>query len=278
MDYHLRIYIQWILILLITLSRSMGFAQEGKVATSFDEAFKAGISSYQSKNMPDAIKQFQQALEFQPNNVSALTNLALAQFEDGHKPIAVALLRRSLAIDPDFSTPEAALKFILPQLELREIPHEIQFRETLRTQFLAPIPWPAYLLMSLLFLLAGGWLILGYLGARRRAVKGELPLPPFPSVGVLFVIVFLVSSLLSAAKFVDYQIPRGTVISDKVTVRSAPDLNSVALFDLYGGHEVIIDKLDSTSKDQWVQVTYPGALSGWIPKESIYPTSGNGLW
>lgn len=288
MDYLLRIHIYLPLVLGLLFAPGPVFGEEAETpavaapevqkASNFEEAFKRGIELYQNKKFADASAQFRQAVDFQPLNVSGLTNLALSEFEAGHKPIAVALLRKALAIDPDFSTPEAALKFILPQLEVREIPHEIQFRETLRAQFLSPVPWPAYLLLNLMCLVAGGWLVIGYLGGRRRAIKSELPLPPFPSVGVIFIVGFLVTTFLSAAKFLDYQIPRGTIIADKITVMSAPDQKAVSLFDLYGGHEVIIEKLDTSSKEEWVQVTYPGALSGWIPKSSIYPTSGKGLW
>ena len=75
-------------------------------------------------------------------------------------------------------------------------------------------------------------------------------------------------------KLVDLQIPRGTVIADKTSVYSAPDEKSVALFDLYGGLEVILD----SQKDSWVQVTYPGGLTGWIPKTSMLQTSGRKMW
>lgn len=276
----MRIYISLSLMLGLLFAAGPGYSEEteSQKAPNFEEAFKQGVELYQNKKFSESTERFRQALEFQPLNVSGLTNLAIAEFEAGHKPIAVALLRKALAIDPEFSTPEAALKFILSQLEVREIPHEIQLRETLRTQFLAPVSWSAYLSMTFIFLVSGGWLLIGYLGGRRRAIKNENPLPPFPSIGVIFLVGFLLTSFLSAAKFIDYQVPRGTIVADKITVMSAPDLKSVSLFDLYGGHEVILEKLDSSTKDEWVQVTYPGALSGWVPKSAVYPTSGKGLW
>jgi hypothetical protein len=64
------------------------------------------------------------------------------------------------------------------------------------------------------------------------------------------------------------------VVSEKTTVYSAPNDKSAALFDLFAGLEVVLDQ----SNDQWVQVTYPGALTGWIPKSSVFQTSGRGLW
>jgi tetratricopeptide (TPR) repeat protein len=250
-------------------------AQESPQKTeTFEEAFQKGIELYRQSKFAEAATHFQRASEVESSNVPTLTNLALAEFQAGNKPIAVALLRKAIALDPDFSTPAAGIKFILPQLEVREIPHEIQLRESLRNQLLAPVPLTAYLILTAVFLLGGGWLLLGFWGARRRAIKMDLQLPPFPTVGALFLLAFILTSSLSIAKIIDYQIPRGTIIKDKIQVMSAPDSASVGLFDLYGGLEVVLE----TVKEEWVQVTYPGALSGWIPRSAVYPTSGKNLW
>jgi tetratricopeptide (TPR) repeat protein len=268
-----RLFIFFVFMLCLSTNQTSAAEPETK-PLQFEDVFRNGIASYKEQKYPEAIEAFQKALDIESSNVSALTNLALAQFQAGHKPIAVALLRKAMALDPDFSTPVAGLKFILPQLEVKEIPHEIQMSETLRNQLLTPVSMNAYLLMSALFFAGSGWLLLSYFGTRRRAIQGEIPLPPFPTIGFLFLISFLISSALTMGKIYDYQIPRGTIIQDKVQVMSAPEASAAGLFDLYGGLEVILEN----TKDDWVQVTYPGALSGWVPKTSVFPTSGKKTW
>jgi tetratricopeptide (TPR) repeat protein len=239
--------------------------------TGFKEAFESGVLSYQNKNFEEALTAFNFALEKDPSNVQALTNLALVQFQLGQLPWSVALLRKAHNLDPDFSTPRAALEFILPQLGTREIPHEIQFWETFRSSFLVPFPLNSFLAMTALCLLGAGWLWLHYLGQRRQAFQEEKPLPSFPLIATFAALIFLSGLTLSALKIWDLNIPRGTIVSEKVTVYSAPDDKSAVLFDLFGGLEVIM----KSSSEQWVQVNYPGALTGWVPKSSVFQTSGS---
>lgn len=250
-------------------------AVESKSAQStqwngFKEAFESGVLSYQSKKYEDARTAFSFALEKDPLNVQALTNLALVQFQMGQLPWAIALLRKAHNLDPDFSTPRAALDFIMPQLGTREIPHEIQFWETFRSTLLVPFPLNSLMAMTALCLLGTGWLWLQYFGRRKQALQEEKPFPSFPLIGTLIALLFMSGLTLSVLKVWDLSIPRGTVVTEKVTVYSAPDEKSAVLFDLFGGLEVIM----KSSNDQWVQVTYPGALTGWIPKSSVFQTSG----
>ena len=79
---------------------------------------------------------------------------------------------------------------------------------------------------------------------------------------------------LAVAKIYDVQIPRGTIVEEKVSAQSAPGDQQLNLYDLYGGFEVVI----RSHSGDWVQVTYPGALTGWIKKSSLYVTSGGSPW
>ncbi len=241
---------------------------------SFEKAFQAGVANYQSQKFEDARLAFTQAVEKEPKSVQALTNLALVQFQLGQKAWAVALLRKAHNLDPNFSTPKAALDFILPQLDVKEIPHEIQLWETIRSSFVVPYSLTGFLGMTALSLFAFGWLILKYFGQRREAFREEKALPSYPLIATLIGLVFLASLTVTTLKIWDGEIPRGTVVAEKVTVYSAPSDKSVALFDLFGGLEIIMNTADS----DWVQVTYPGALTGWIPKSSVFQTSGRQQW
>ncbi len=242
--------------------------------SNFEKAFESGVSSYQAKKYDEARLAFTNALQKEPSNVQTLTNLALVQYQLGQKAWAVALLRKAHNLAPDFSTPKAALDFILPQLDVKEIPHEIQLWETIRANFITPFTMTGFLALTGLCLFACGWLWLQYFGRRREALREDKIMPSFPAIPTLIAVIFLGVLILTILKVVDQGIPRGTVVNEKVTVYSAPNDQSVALFDLFGGLEVVL----KTDNADWVQVTYPGATTGWIPKASLFQTSGRAAW
>ncbi len=240
----------------------------------FEETFKIGIQSYGSQKYDEAAAAFTKALKLDPSNSTVLTNLALSQYQLGQKAFAVALLRRALSLDPDFSTARTAMEFILTQYEIRDVPHKIQYWENFRATFINPVPLFVYLLLTALLLFSTGWVLLTYFGERRRCLQNEKPFPAFSIVGFILSVGLFTSCSLTVLKIWDNNISRATVIRDSVSVLAAPDENAVSLFDLYGGLEVIALEI----KENWIQVTYPGGLTGWVPKDSVFATSGKLKW
>ncbi|PIS12002.1 MAG: hypothetical protein COT73_00915, partial [Bdellovibrio sp. CG10_big_fil_rev_8_21_14_0_10_47_8] len=118
--------------------------------SSFDQAFHDGIESYREKKYDPALLAFTAAIEKEPENISALTNLALVQFQLGHKGFALAYLRKALTLDPHFPSAKAAFEFILPQLDVREIPHEIELWEILRSSVIVPFSMTCFLALTAL--------------------------------------------------------------------------------------------------------------------------------
>jgi tetratricopeptide (TPR) repeat protein len=236
---------------------------------SFPELFKQGTQHYVAKEYDKARDAFAKALEKDPHNATTLTNLALAQYQLGKKPLAVGLLRKALNSDPELPAAKAGLKFALSQMEIKEIPHQIETYESVRANLLSPIPLFAYLILTAVLMFAGGWIMISYFGNRRRAFAEEKASPGFPVIGTLLTIGFLVSLGLLGLKIFDQTIVRATIIDDKVSMQAAAGDNQAALLDLYGGMEVIVQ---NENKD-WVQVTYPGSITGWIKATSILKTN-----
>ncbi len=238
------------------------------------EAFRAGLVNYQNKKYAEAQTSFQEALNLAPLDAAALTNLGLSVYQLGQKSRAIAYFRKALALNPSLPAAQQGLSFVLPQLEVKEIPHQIETYELIREQLLMPAGEFSYLwiLAALLFLL--GWSLLKYLGQRKHAEEEDLPFPPFPWITAVSGIFSVIFFSLSLAKIYDLQIPRGTIVEDKVAVQSAPGDSQLSLFDLYGGFDVVI----RSHSGDWVQVTYPGGLTGWIKKSSLYVTSGGSPW
>lgn len=236
--------------------------------------FETGLVNYQNKKFAEAKTSFEEALKNSPADAAVLTNLGLTTYQLGQRSWSIAYFRKALSLNPSLPAANQGLAFVLPQLEVKEIPHQIETYELIREKFLEPAGEYSYfwILAGLIFLL--GWSLIRYFGQRKRADADDLAYPPFPWIAVVAGFLGLIFFFLALAKIYDTQIPRGTVIEEKVSAQSAPGENQLSLFDLYGGFEVVI----RSQSGDWVQVTYPGALTGWIQKTSLYVTSGGSPW
>lgn len=235
----------------------------------FAALFNQGTQHYAAKEYDKSRDAFAKALEKDPHNATTLTNLALAQFQLGKKSLAIGLFRKALSSDPELTQAKAGLKFALSQMEIKEIPHQIETYESVRAKLLAPVSIIAYLIMTALFLFAAGWILLGFMGQRRRALAEEKALPGVPVIGTVLAVGFLISVTLLGLKIFDQSIIRATVVDDKVSLQSAPGENQAALLELYGGMEVIVQN----DNNEWVQVTYPGSITGWVKKSAVLRTN-----
>lgn len=253
----------------LTLSWICGAAAQAP-AQNFDQLFRDGLNAYQTKAYDNALDLFGQALAIEPGNTAAMTDYALAAFQLGKKGLAIAWFRRALALEPDLAEARAGLKFSLAKIDVKEIPHRIEAYETLRSDVLMVAPTRVFLAVTALLLLVAGWLFLSWLGARKRALQAQDVTPSFPLSAAICCFLALAGLALSGLKLYDNTLPRGTVLAKAVDALSAPAETGVPLFQLHEGFEVLIQDV----KDDWVQITYPGGLTGWIPKKELIPSEG----
>lgn len=237
---------------------------------SFEEYFSSGTKSYQEKKFDAAVVNFEKALDLHPESATVLTDLGLSYFQLQKKGLSIAMFRRALFIDPSQTVAEAALKFVLSQLEVKEIPHQIETYERLRSTVLNSASLNGFHLLTALLLFACGFIWLRYLGRRRKAFEAELAPPGTPIIGLMLGIGLALSFSFTILKIYDLTIPRATIIADKVSAQTAPGDGQSGLFDLYAGFEVIVRNV----ANDWIQVSYPGGLTGWVKKDSLMSTSG----
>lgn len=264
------------LVLSVGLSVSLqSQAQESHIQSpSAQELYLSGIKSYQSSKFEEASQNFRLAFAKEPQNRSILFNWGLSEYKQGKIGMAAAAWRRALAIDPDFSVARRALEVLSPELPTAQSLSDGKFFETFRSTVLVHVSLTQVATVTALFLLGAGWLLLTYLGKRRRALEEEQQLPSFPSVGVALLIMFLLSSFTGLTKVYDFFQPRATVIATTASVYSGPSENSSSLFELAEGLEVIMNREQGT----WRQVSSPGGLSGWVKQDSLFQTSGLQQW
>ena len=238
-------------------------------ATTHDAEFKSGIAAFQKGDFEQARKSFVALLQRDQTNPVALYDLGLTEQRAGRAGLALGLWRKALVTHPGFAPPEKALHWGQTRLEHGDIPHEVETWESFRKVALVPFSLDSFLAAGALLLLAGGWTLLGYLGRRRQAILDEKPRPGFPWAATLCSIGFVLALSLIIGKVVDVQCIRGTVTEKKIEVRSSPETTGTPLFDLYEGLEVIVQQ----KSGDWVQVTYPGGSTGWIPKSALFATT-----
>jgi len=236
----------------------------------FEDYFRHGTKSYQDKKFDEAIVNFEKALEFHPESPTVLTDLGLSYYQIKKKGLSIAMFRRALFIDPSQAVAEAGLKFVLSQLEVKEIPHQIEPYERFRSLVLNSISLNGIHVLSLLLLFSSGFIWLRYIGRRRKAFEQESAPPGLPVVGLILSLGFVGSFLITVLKTYDVTVPRATIVTEKVSAQIAPGENQSGLFELYEGFEVII----RNAANDWIQVSYPGGLTGWVKKESLIATSG----
>lgn len=247
---------------------SLAFAQNPPDAIKSGSGFEEGLSSYEKKDFDQAIAHFSRALEQNPLSPSILTNLALAHFQKNQLGYALAYFKQALSLDPDFGPAKSGFEFVFSKLPVKEIPHRTESYESFRKTFLEPVSVWFYVFFGSFLFLVSGWLLIRYFGKRKKAFEEEAPLPPFPGVGALFAVGFVLITSLLFAKFYDLKISRGIIVASKSTVLTAPSAQASSLYEIPEGLEVIVQRQEK----EWSQVTYPGSVTGWIPSAELVLT------
>ncbi len=232
---------------------------------------RVGVEAFAKGDFQAAKAAFDGALNDEPTSPSLQYNLGLAELRLGNKGLAVGRWRKALSISPSYKPALHALSWIEPQLPRTHFGNDGDLWEDVRDFLLVPVSLIQFILLAFLLFFVTGWLALRYFGKRRRALLDESALPPFPVSATVTAVLFLLSLALVGLKAYDLSVARGTVVVAKVPVLTSPDPESASLFDLFEGFEIIVRQ----SHQDWLQVTQPGGLSGWIPKESVYLSVDN---
>lgn len=232
---------------------------------SFDQSFQEGVKSFQEKDFAKAAEHFSAALVEQPENSAALTNMALTQHELGQKMAAYVYFKKAVQIDPGNLQAQQGLEFLKSQVEVRDVPHQIEPYERARDLLVTPVAQFVPYTFSLIMLLVVGIRTIRHFARRRQAYAAGEDRPSFGPLNWFFTLVFIFSVFWSSLHTYDQSIPRGFIKAETVSLRSAPSIGSPAILELNGGLEVRILR----EQDGWIQVQYPGTFSGWLQKESL---------
>ncbi len=256
----------FIFILLWTFGHN-SFAES---ATAPASEFQEAMAAYKKQDFEGAKRQLTDFIQNTPSS-EAYFDLGLVYFETKQLGPAIAHWRKALSLDSHNQGARDSLRSVQKKVEHPELSRQSDSFEILREQVLDQMKIEHIFLLTAFLFTASAWLLINYIGERKKSREQELPSPRLPWVGGFLFLLFVVSVSLSAAKFYDIAQTRATVLPPKIEVLSAPDAASTALFDLFEGLEVIVQD----SQGDFYQVTFPGGMTGWTLKKNLMITSGS---
>ncbi|RME14924.1 MAG: hypothetical protein D6797_07785 [Bdellovibrio sp.] len=242
-------------------------------AHELKKSFEEGLAAYQKQNFKKALSAFQAVIEKDPYNYVALYNLGLTQYQLKQEGIALANWRRAIGISPLFIPARKALEHVLKTKEVFP-PLSNSLWEMLHLSFFIYFPLDFFWGGLLVALLLSLWMLIKFLGKKKKHLKDNLPPPSFPVSVTISLCVTVVFLLAFGFKIWDLAHPRGTITAKQVALHSAPDKQSSTLIEVSLGQEVFVEK----QSGPWRQVLVSSGISGWIPSSSVTLTYGFQLW
>lgn len=248
-----------------------------KAQTRDSDAFSQGLGLLQSQKYADAVSEFEKALAEEPQNTHILYNLGLAHYRLGQKGWAAACWRKALELRPDLSEASKSLAVLGPELPSAGGEADDDLLTQLQKQWAAPVSWPVYLLLLWMLLSVTGFLWLRYFAARKQLTDEDLEDPassPVPTIAIVTTALAVLVVSLMALKFRDQRQPRATIVAEMSALRLSPDPEAQQLSEGLQGQQV---ELMKTYQD-WAQVSLSSGMVGWMPKNTLFQTSGYPLW
>jgi len=244
------------------------------LSLALDSKFEEGVRLFGEKEFEKAEAAFSEALKADPLNTDIYFNLGLSNYNLLKTGKALAYWRRALDINPYYSEARKALRVGIKERAITPLPEEEPLSEKFRRNVLSYVSFDLFLTFFFIFFVSGLLKLVHYFGSARRALLAEQAKPALGTLTpfLLFLAIFFLSLVLLRA--LDYTSPRATVIERRETVRSGPSSEDASLFDLFEGHEVIVRQ----SRQDWVQISYPGGYTGWVKKASLIHSSGRQPW
>jgi len=235
--------------------------------SSPEDLFRNGLTAYQNKNYEEARDAFQKALAQGPRSPQVLHNLALTYYQLNQKPQAMAFWRRALTMSPTYKAARAGRDLLESRLNMRPFERDsvsVWMARTLSSLSIFELLWLTALASSLT-----GWLWIRYLADRKNALDEEQPLPTFPTPAVLLSLALVACLALIDLKLGESGKTRATVITEKASAHSLPTDEAVSLFEVLGGHEVLVRQ----QQNGWSQVQNGDGSTGWMKDSDILITS-----
>lgn len=208
--------------------------------------------------------------ETSPEHLASLTNLGLIKYKTNDYGYAMALWRKALSIDPSLNQANRALRFAEKKYQEKHLVKEVSFLKELFALFRNKDNLNFLLALNTFLLFFFLYFTIQFLSEKKKALIEEKNFLSMPLKVYIFTFLFICSSITVIFSFIEQKRPRATVIAKKASVLVTAQKDSPILYEIPEGTEVILGK----KKEQWIQVSQSGHLTGWVPIKSLFQTSG----
>lgn len=228
----------------------LGFAQSGPI-------FEQGKKMYKAEKYQQAIEQWNKIIDNGEHSASLYFNLGNAHYKMNNIGESIYYYEKALQISPND----------------RDIKNNLAFAQNATVDDIEPLPetifskwygslsgiftYNGWARLSLLFSI--GFVIL-FLVYYNSIVEGKKRL--FFAGSIIFLVFLMVSFTMAFMIFDQAKNDQPAIIfSEKIDVRSEPNLGSEVSFSLHEGTKVQIISKDG----DWARVEIPDGKDGWIP-------------
>jgi hypothetical protein len=234
-------------------------ASVGRAQTP-EDIFKRGNAAYEQGRYEAAAEAYRSLLRYEIHDPVVEYNLGNAEFRLGNLGQAILHYERAKRLDPVEPDIRANLEFArslcFDRVEAPQQAAVIGWMHAAQNRLgpdrqawmaLATL-WIVVALVAWCFSRPGGW----------SAAHGWI------LAGLVLVLVVLVSSWYATVGRLDRD-STAVVLDDVVEVLAGPGINNPALFTVHEGLTLEI----RAEREEWLQVSLPNGLNGWIAKESV---------
>jgi tetratricopeptide (TPR) repeat protein len=225
-----------------------------------EELFDRGNEAYTQGRYAEAVEAYETALRYGIHDPRLEYNLGNTRFRLGQLGQAILHYERARRMDPTDPDIRANLAYVrslcFDRVEAPELMVAVRWTRAVQDR-LGP-DRQAWVFLVLV------WAVLGLL-----AFKLSRPGGWDASAGWAVAVLIVIALLVAASSYSTYQRLEGqrvgVVLQDVVEVLAGPGENNPTLFTIHEGLTLEI----RTDRGDWVQVSLPNGLNGWVPGDAL---------
>jgi len=244
--------------------------QESNTEKNFSDLFTAALALQQEKKWDEALTSYGQLLDQSLPHLSAKQaaaiyhNMSAAAYSKNDFLKAYIWSKKAMTLDPSNEQVQNSFLNYSKKVEIPSIPHQISGLDQVK-KTISAVPFDIWIIVALAVLLAAVLKVLKHaVQIKKDRLNGNFKKPVW---WVEYAIAAL-AVILAVGTFISYQeseIQHAVIVAEKAAVQTVPGENKPVILEAPAGLEVEV----LAANDQYFQVRYPGAFTGWINRSQI---------
>lgn len=237
---------------------------------NFNELFSGALALQQEKKWDEALTSYGQLLDQSLSQLTAQQaaviyhNMSAVAYAKNDVLKAYVWSKKAANLDPSNQQIRDSYVSYATKVEIPSIPHQISGLDRVKKS-VATVPFDVWIIVMFSVLLVTVWKYLKHLvQIKKDKLNGNFKKPAWWVEYSLLGIVFL-SAAVCFISYQQSQIQHAVVVAEKAPVQTVPGENKPVILEAQAGLEVEVLAAD----DQYFQVRYPGAFTGWINRSQV---------